>query len=75
MDNNREHKPTRHVYDCQHTEERQYKLVRDEGDSRTDDEDVNQAYDAGQVILEYYKNVLHRNCIDNLGLDLIFNVH
>ncbi|MED1412515.1 MULTISPECIES: M4 family metallopeptidase [Bacillus] len=75
LENNREHKATRHVYDCQHTEQPQHKLVRDEGDSPTDDEDVNQAYDAGQVILEYYKKVLHRNSIDNLGLDLIFNVH
>ncbi|MFB8331545.1 protease [Bacillus wiedmannii] len=75
LEKNREHKATRHVYDCQHTEQPQHKLVRDEGDSPTEDEDVNQAYDAGKIILEYYKKVLHRNSIDNLGLDLIFNVH
>ncbi|PEI84414.1 peptidase M4 family protein [Bacillus toyonensis] len=75
LENNKEHKATIHVYDCQHTEQPQHKLVRDEGDSPTDDEDANQAYDAGKVILEYYKKVLHRNSIDNHGLDLIFNVH
>ncbi|MFJ8530951.1 M4 family metallopeptidase [Bacillus sp. NPDC094106] len=75
LENNKEHKAVRHVYDCQHTEQPQHKLVRDEGDPPTDDEDVNQAYDVGQVILEYYKKVLHRNSIDNRGLDLIFNVH
>ena len=74
-ENVREHNPKRHVYDCEHTDEPQHKLVRDEGEPPTQDEDVNNAYDAGKIILEYYKNVLHRNSIDNRGMDLILNVH
>ena len=74
-ENAREQSATRHVYDCEHTDQPKHKLVRDEGDPPTNDEDVNNAYDAGKVILEYYKKVLHRNSIDNRGLDLILNVH
>jgi Zn-dependent metalloprotease len=74
-ENVRERSPAIHVYDCEHTDQPQHKLVRDEGDQPTNDEDVNNAYDAGKMIIEYYKKVLHRNSIDNRGLDLILNVH
>ncbi|MCU5684723.1 M4 family metallopeptidase [Bacillus wiedmannii] len=71
----RDTKPDRHVYDCEHTKQTRRKLVRDEGDSPTNDDDVNRAYDYSGYTLSYFKNLLHRNSIDDEGMDLIFNVN
>lgn len=67
----------RQVYDCKHGWEQHKKedLVRSEGDPPTADETVSEVYDAVGMVRDYFKNVLNRNSIDNLGMDLILNVH
>ncbi|WP_047153976.1 M4 family metallopeptidase [Aneurinibacillus tyrosinisolvens] len=65
----------RKIYDCEGKWKLRTKLVREEGDSAASDECVNQVYDFASVVREYYKNILNRDSIDNLGMDLIFNVH
>lgn len=65
----------RKVYDCESTSRTRFKLVRKEDDSATTDVDVNDAYDNGGFVREYYKTVLGWDSIDNNGLDMIFNVH
>lgn len=67
--------PKRHVYDCQETEQTRRKLVRDEEDPPTSDDDVNRAYDYSGFTLKYLNDALKRNSLDNKGYDLIFNVH
>lgn len=65
----------RQVYDCQNTWEQRVKLVRGEGDGVTGDEDTNIVYDYAGKVRSYFKEVLNRDSIDNLGMDLILNVH
>ncbi|PEF06832.1 peptidase M4 family protein [Bacillus thuringiensis] len=67
--------PKRHVYDSQETEQKRRKIVRDEGDSSKNDDDVNRAYDFSGFTLKYLNDVLKRNSLDNKGMDLFFNVH
>lgn len=67
--------PDRYIYDCEHTEKRRKRLARSEGDPASNDDDVNRAYDFSGVCLDYFKNVLNRNSIDNLGMDMVFNVN
>lgn len=71
---NREHIPARHIYDSQGQVDND-KLVRDEGDPPTNDEDVNRVYDFSKITLDYYKKILNRNSIDDRGMDLKFFVH
>lgn len=66
---------SRQVYDCQNKWQQRVKLVRGEGDAVTSDAAVNDAYDYSGVVRDYFKGVLNRNSIDNLGLNLILNVH
>jgi Zn-dependent metalloprotease len=65
----------RQVYDCQTQWNQRVKAVRGEGDPVTPDDSVNHAYDFAGTVRDYYKQVLSRNSIDNLGLNLILNVH
>ena len=68
-------KALRKVYDCQKKWKQQVKLVRSEGDAATTDKAVNNAYDFGGKVRDYFNKVLDRNSIDGLGMDLILNVH
>lgn len=67
----------RAVYDCnqQWGEPPPFVLKRGEGDPATADNAVNEAYDAGGAVRDYYRNELGRNSIDNLGMNQIHNVH
>ncbi len=66
----------RQVYDSKHTWEQRVKpVVRGEDDPETTDEDVNLVHKYAGIVRDYFKNVLGRNSIDNLGMDLILNVH
>lgn len=66
---------TRKVYDCQHRWDQRFKLVRSEGDPPANDDDANLVYEHIGIVRDYFRNVLGRNSIDNLGMDLILNVH
>lgn len=65
----------RWIYDSETTIQFTRKLVRKEGDPAVSDEIVNFAYDLSGQTLDYFKNKLDRNSIDNQGMNLIFNVH
>ncbi|MFJ7163284.1 M4 family metallopeptidase [Bacillus safensis] len=63
------------IYDSENTKEFKRKLVREEGGPLVSDENVNFAYDLSGQTLDYLKNKLGRNSINDQGMNLIFNVH
>lgn len=64
------------VYDCKNTwEQRVEPPIRKEGDPDKGDEAVDKAYGYVGTVRDYFKKVLNRNSIDNLGMDIIVNVH
>jgi Zn-dependent metalloprotease len=65
----------REVYDCQNQWVKRVELVRREGADPTGDADADAAYDQVGVTRDFLKKELGRNSIDNLGMDLILNVH
>lgn len=65
----------RRVYDCNNTWVQRADLARSEGDPETSDKSTNDAYRYAGIVREYLGSVLERNSIDNLGMDLILNVH
>lgn len=48
---------------------------RGEGDPPSDDDAVNQAYDAADQTYDFYKEVLKRNSVNGEGMDLVSSVH
>jgi Zn-dependent metalloprotease len=65
----------REVYDCQQQFEQRIELVRGEGGAITADDDVTKVYDYSGAVRDYFKGLLGRNSIDNLGMNMILNVH
>ena len=65
----------RQVYDCQHQWVQRVSLVRSEGGPATSDEAVNNAYDFSGKVRDFFNHLLERNSYDNMGSDLILNVH
>ncbi|SYX86343.1 M4 family metallopeptidase [Paenibacillus alvei] len=63
------------IYDSENTDQFKRKLVRREEDPPTSDEVVKIMFDFCGKTLEYLKNKLHRNSIDDQGMDIIANVH
>lgn len=63
------------VYNCNNKWQQRLKLVRSEGEADTVDDDVNLMYQFAGVVRDFFRDVLERNSIDNLGMDLILNVH
>jgi len=70
-----EGKALRQVYDSQNTYDQRKKLVRSEGDAPSSDKVVNNAYDYVGQVFDYFKKIMGRNSIDNLGMNLVINVH
>lgn len=66
---------SREVYACKNQWVKRVKLEQGEGDPATADDSVNNTYDFAGVTRDYYKQVLGRNSIDNVGMNLILNVH
>lgn len=64
----------RKVYDCKNKWQQRVKEVRTEGGPVTGDEAVDTVYDYAGIVRNYFKS-LERNSIDNMGMDLILNVH
>ncbi len=65
----------REIYDSETSATQRKKLVRAEGDPATADTDVTAAYDSLGLVYTFFKDVLGRESIDNMSLDLIANVH
>lgn len=51
------------------------RLVRSEGQRRTKDPAVNEAYDHTGATYDFYWSVFHRNSLDDQGMSLISSVH
>jgi len=70
-------KKDRVIYDCQ-TQGSSFlpgKLVREEGDPKSSDPAVNEAYDGSGATYDFYKRVFNRNSLDDRGMQLISTVH
>lgn len=65
----------REIYDSQNTWKQQVQIERTEGDPDSSDGSVNNVYEALGVVRKYFKDVMGRNSIDNLGMKLTANVH
>jgi Zn-dependent metalloprotease len=51
------------------------KLVRSEGDKKSTDPAVNEAYDYSGATYDFYKKLFNRNSLDDRGMSLISSVH
>jgi Zn-dependent metalloprotease len=65
----------RTIYDLDHRTRLPGTLVRDEGDPRSKDRHVNEAYDYSGLTYDFYKQVLGRNSVDANGMRLDSSVH
>jgi len=63
------------IYDGQKKIALPGKLVREEGDPKSSDAAVNEAYDYSGVTYDFYKKLFNRNSLDNRGMSLISTVH
>jgi Zn-dependent metalloprotease len=72
-----EGKKDRRVYDMQNMGSSFLpgRLVREEGDPKTDDPAVNEAYDYAGLTYDFYKKLFGRNSLDDRGMTLISSVH
>jgi Zn-dependent metalloprotease len=70
-------KKTRLIYDMQHQGSSFLpgKLVRSEGDKKSTDPAVNEAYDYSGTTYDFYKKLFNRNSLDDNGMTLISSVH
>ena len=65
----------RTVYDARHAENLPGTLVRGEGDSKSKDPAVNEAYDGAGATYDFYQKIYERNSVDDRGLRLDSTVH
>ncbi|NJM24042.1 MAG: peptidase M4 family protein [Richelia sp. RM2_1_2] len=65
----------RTIYDAKNTENLPGELVRSEGDAPTEDEAVNEAYEAAGATYDFFQEICDRNSIDDKGLRLDSTVH
>jgi Zn-dependent metalloprotease len=65
----------RRVFDARRKYALPGKLVRAEGDPRSQDMRVNEAYDGAGITYNMFKRIFARNSIDNLGMRIDSTVH
>jgi len=65
----------RTVYDLRHGTRLPGTLVRDEGNPRSKDRPVNEAYDYSGATYDFYNQVFGRNSVDGNGMRLDSSVH
>jgi len=65
----------RRVFTSAHTTKVPGMIVRQEGGSPSGDRAVDEAYEAGGVIFDFYREVFGRNSVDDRGMHLISTVH
>ena len=65
----------RTIYDLNHNTRLPGTLVRDEGDTRSKDRSVNEAYDYSGTTYDFFKQVYARNSVDGNGMRLDSSVH
>jgi Zn-dependent metalloprotease len=65
----------RQIYDAGKSPDMRKKLVRSEGDPKSTDDGVNEAYDYSGDVYDYYSQLFKRNSLDDKGMTLISSVH
>jgi Zn-dependent metalloprotease len=65
----------RTVYDARNSEDLPGVIVRREGDTRTGDDAVNEAFDGAGSTHDLYYEIYNRNSIDNRGMGIDSTVH
>ncbi|MGI9351876.1 MAG: M4 family metallopeptidase [Rhizobiaceae bacterium] len=70
-----QHACERKIYDGQKKAALPGKLVRNEGDPVTGDEEIDAAYDGAGEVFELYSKEFNRNSLDGNGMPLIATVH
>ena len=65
----------RTIYNAQNARTLPGKLVRGEGDARSKDTAVNEAYDGAGKTYDFFSKIFQRNSIDNRGMRLDSTVH
>ncbi|HYT58878.1 MAG TPA: M4 family metallopeptidase [Haliangiales bacterium] len=65
----------RTIYDLRHGTKLPGQLVRDEGDPRRKDQNVNEAYDYSGATYDFYDQVFGRSSVDGNGMRLDSSVH
>ncbi|KAF2272049.1 metalloprotease, partial [Westerdykella ornata] len=65
----------RQIYDAKNTGDLLSELARKEGDIRTEDRQVNNAYDAIGITLKFFHTAFGRNSIDDKGRSIVATVH
>ncbi len=65
----------RQIYDAGKSPDLRKKLVRQEGDKKSTDDAVNEAYDFSGDVYDFYDTVFKRNSLDDKGMTLISTVH
>lgn len=63
------------IYDDLHQWKYNVKAVRGEGDPAVPGQNANDAYDHMHKVLQYYREKLGRNSLDNSGLNVVANVN
>jgi Zn-dependent metalloprotease len=63
------------VYDARKKDRLPGRLVRSEGEPKTDDPAVNEAYDHSGATFDFFHELFGRNSLDDAGMALISSVH
>lgn len=71
----REGKGDRSIYDSENQYRQRVTLARKEGDTAVGDQTANDAYDTSGFVREYFRDTFGLNSIDGAGLDIISNIH
>lgn len=70
-----EKRKNRLVFDSRMTDQLPGKLVRSEGQKKSSDAAVNEAYDGAGTTYDFYDQVFQRNSLDDRGMNLVSSVH
>jgi len=68
-------KRLRQVFDAKGSDQLPGKLVRSEGQAKTGDAEVDEAYDGAGTTYDFYNQLFERNSLDNNGMTLISSTH
>src|SRR5678815_854405 len=68
-------KKSRQVFDAKQSDQLPGQIVRSEGDPKSNDGTVNEAFDGAGDTYDFYDKIFQRNSLDDNGMTLISSVH
>jgi Zn-dependent metalloprotease len=68
-------KKSRQVFDAKQSDQLPGQIVRSEGDPKSNDRTVNEAFDGAGDTYDFYDKIFQRNSLDDNGMTLISSVH